>query len=131
MVYRLGITFANLFGMKPYKAIIQLTSDEPRVYKSIIGQINNLLHALPGKVTIAMVCHGGSSAFCLNDNNPNRAAILQLMEQGVVIKVCENMLRSNHVSVQQLIPGIQTVPAGIAELVIRQQEGWSYIKAGF
>ncbi|WP_298301978.1 DsrE family protein [Hydrotalea sp.] len=117
--------------METYKAIIQLTSDDENVYKSIIGQIINLKKALTDNVLIEVVCHGRSSAFCLNTNNSYREAIAQLMEEGVDIKVCENMLHANHISAQQLIPGMQTVPAGIAELVIRQHEGWSYVKAGF
>jgi intracellular sulfur oxidation DsrE/DsrF family protein len=34
------------------------------------------------------------------------------------------------VEATELIEGIEVVPSGIAELVVLQQEGWSYVKAG-
>jgi intracellular sulfur oxidation DsrE/DsrF family protein len=114
-----------------YQAIFQLTSNDEAVYKSMIGQIKNLQNALNNAVSIEVVCHGRSSSFCISGQNPFQEAIEQLMATGVQIKVCANMLQANNLSAQQLITGIQTVPAGIAELVIRQQQGWSYIKAGF
>jgi hypothetical protein len=48
----------------------------------------------------------------------------------VAFKVCEVALRSNAVEKSQLLPGVQTVPDGIHELVMKQQEQWGYIKVG-
>ena len=32
---------------------------------------------------------------------------------------------------EMLIPSAGSVPSGVAELVIKQEEGWSYLKTGY
>ncbi|MDQ6479562.1 DsrE family protein [Dyadobacter sp. LHD-138] len=117
--------------MNAYKAIIQLTSPEPKVYKSTIRQIFNLLDYFNDNVQVKIVCHGASGPFCLKDQNPFTEEIVALLRKNVKIEICNNMLISNNILPKDLIAGIEIIPSGIAELVIRQQEGWSYIKAGF
>jgi uncharacterized protein len=114
-----------------YKAIIQLTSGEDAVIKSAASQINNLQKALNNAVDIELVCHGQSLCFVLNETGQWTEILQRLLSNGVMIVACENMLLANAKSKADLYPGIKTVPAAIAEIVIKQQEGWSYVKAGF
>lgn len=114
-----------------YKAIIQLMSGDEAVIKSVASQINNLRTALNNKVEVELVCHGQSADFVMNAGDKWADIIQKLLSMSVKITACENMLKAKNISVLQLYPGIETVPAAIAELVIKQQEGWSYIKAGF
>ncbi|WP_207204831.1 DsrE family protein [Neobittarella massiliensis] len=51
-----------------------------------------------------------------------------LAVRGVVFTACQNALRANGISTQALPGFVHTVPAGIAELVDRQEEGWAYVK---
>jgi intracellular sulfur oxidation DsrE/DsrF family protein len=46
----------------------------------------------------------------------------------VTFKVCAVALRNNSVDTSQLLPGVETVPDGIYEIVSKQQDGWGYIK---
>nr|WP_295928942.1 DsrE family protein [uncultured Dyadobacter sp.] len=116
--------------MKNYKAIIQLTSPEPKVHKSMIRQIGNLMAHLHDQVDVRIVCHGASISFCVRDNNALADEISTLLSRGVTIGACRNMLEANNTAPSALIDGIEVIPSGIAELVILQQEGWSYLKAG-
>jgi intracellular sulfur oxidation DsrE/DsrF family protein len=38
-------------------------------------------------------------------------------------------LKNNHVDKSQLLPGVETVPDGIYEIISKQKQGWGYIKA--
>ncbi|PVD51520.1 hypothetical protein DC498_13925 [Terrimonas sp.] len=114
-----------------YKAIIQLMSGDEAVIKSMASQISNLRTALDNNVEVELVCHGQSADFVVNAGNKWGDIIQKLLSMSVKIVACENMLKARNISAVQLYPGIKTVPAAIAELVIKQQEGWSYIKAGF
>lgn len=114
-----------------YKAIIQLTSGDEEVIKSTSSQVINLLKAMHHEVDIELVCHGKTIGFVINEEDKASAIITQLLSNGIRIVACMNMLSVNAKTIADLFPGIETVPAGIAELVIKQQEGWSYIKAGF
>lgn len=113
-----------------YKVIVQLTSADDAVIKGAASQINNLLKALDGAVAVELVCHGQSLPFVLNSGDKWSDLIHQLLEKNVVIAACENMLNANGKKSADLFPGVITVPAAIAEIVIKQQEGWSYVKAG-
>lgn len=119
-----------LAGMKNYKAIIQLTSSEPKVHKSMMRQIGNLMAHLHDQVDVRIVCHGASMSFCISDNNLLADEIIALLSRGVTIGACRNMLEANGTEPAALVDGIEVIPSGIAELVILQQEGWSYLKAG-
>lgn len=114
-----------------YKAIMQLTSGEADVFKSAVSQLNNLMKALPGAVEIELVCHGRSFPFLLKENNLYLPLLNQLICNKVAVAACENMLQANNIPLADLAAGVTTVRAAIAELVVKQQQGWSYIKAGF
>jgi intracellular sulfur oxidation DsrE/DsrF family protein len=114
-----------------YKAIIQLTSGEDGVIRSVASQIDNLVKALNSEVDIELVCHGQSLPFVLNEGNRWGDVIMDMLMNHIEIIACENMLKTNSKTAKDLFPGIKTVPAAIAEIVVKQQEGWSYIKAGF
>jgi len=116
--------------MKNYKAIIQLTSSDPKVHKSTIRQIGNLMAHLHDQVDVRIVCHGASMSFCVSDNHLLADEIIALLSRGVTIGACRNMLEANGTGPEALVEGVEVIPSGIAELVILQQEGWSYLKAG-
>lgn len=114
-----------------YKTVVQLTSGEDEVIKGMASQINNLQKALNNDVSIEVYCHGRSHTFVLDEDGKWSGTIRQLLAGSVEIFACENMLQSNKKNIEDLFPGIKTVPAAIATIVVKQQEGWSYIKAGF
>jgi intracellular sulfur oxidation DsrE/DsrF family protein len=47
----------------------------------------------------------------------------------VAFRVCAIAMKNNNIDKSQLLPGVQVVPDGIHELVMKQQENWGYIKA--
>ena len=114
-----------------YRAIFQLSSGDETVINSTASQISNLQKALPGQVEIELVCHGRSLPFVINEGGHWTLVIHQLAATGVTIVACENMLKANGKSANDLPGEIRSVPSAIAEIVIKQQEGWSYVKAGF
>jgi len=59
---------------------------------------------------------------------PDGAALGELSGQGVRIAACGNALRSFGIEPSQLYPFVRVVPAGVAELAVRQAEGYAYIK---
>lgn len=61
-------------------------------------------------------------------NSEYEEEITKLIKQKVIFKVCENALRGYKIKKENLIENIQTVPAGVVELAIKQNKGYSYIK---
>lgn len=56
------------------------------------------------------------------------ACLTHLMEQGVVICACGDSMELQHISAAELLEGVQVVPLGAAEMVLRQGEGYAYLK---
>lgn len=52
----------------------------------------------------------------------------ELINQKVVFSVCNNTMKKYNVKKDELYDFVQIVPAGVVELVLKQQEGYSYIK---
>jgi intracellular sulfur oxidation DsrE/DsrF family protein len=48
----------------------------------------------------------------------------------VSFKVCQAALKNNNVDRSRIMADAQTVPDGIYEILMRQREGWGYIKVG-
>ncbi len=46
----------------------------------------------------------------------------------VSFKVCAATMKRHNVDKTQLLPGVETVPDAIYEIVSKQHEGWGYIK---
>lgn len=113
-----------------YKVIIQLSTDAQEVIQSTTVQILNLLQALENNVEVELVCHGSSINFVINSNNQYSAALQKLLAHNIKIYACNNMLLANKKNKSDVYEGIKIVPSAIAEIVIKQQQGWSYIKAG-
>lgn len=95
-----------------------------------LGNIHNMLvygEAHQEDFTIEILAN---SAAVLDGtlNSTYQADMTSLLQAGVVIAFCQNALRANELSVEQLLPGITIVPAGVVELVHRHQEGYAYIK---
>jgi len=48
--------------------------------------------------------------------------------KNVSFKVCAVAMQNQKIDKSQLLPGVQTVPDGIYEIISKQREGWGYIK---
>lgn len=61
-----------------------------------------------------------------------RAELTELMTElsrsGVRFAACRNAMRSLKIESGELLPFVQTVPSGVVELVLRQEEGYAYIR---
>lgn len=57
--------------------------------------------------------------------------LYDLHGRGIRLLVCKNTLKQKNTPEESLPGHVETVPAAVVRLIVRQHEGWSYIKAGF
>ena len=50
------------------------------------------------------------------------------MASGVAVVACENTMRNQKLSKDDMLPKIGYVQAGVVELMQKQQQGWAYIR---
>lgn len=87
-----------------------------------INNIKNLLKA-GVDVKVILLLNGEAPKAALSDER-----LSELMNQDVIVSVCNNSLRGLNIDHKDLLKGINIVPAGVLELIERQAEGYAYIR---
>jgi intracellular sulfur oxidation DsrE/DsrF family protein len=120
----------KLDSNKPeHKIVFQLTTGDTTAHKQLIKQFNNILSVSPS-TKIEVVCHGAGLDMLISDKTIVEDKIKLLSEKGVVFNACEFSIKERKVDRTKIILVAGFVPAGIVEIVSKQEQGWSYIKAG-
>lgn len=114
---------------KEHKVILQVTKADAVQQLVIIGQLKNILKALP-QAKIKVVCHGQGLPLVIAAQSESRQHVRKLIQQGVAFAACENTMARKKVRNEDLLPGISTVPSALVEIILKQEAGWSYVKAG-
>jgi intracellular sulfur oxidation DsrE/DsrF family protein len=138
MLYRLILLVTIVFGTQlnaqenaPHKIVMQLTSSDTLVHKGLLKQLNNLKAGWGDSVAIEVVCHGPGIEFLMKEKSNKVNQINSMMSKNVRFVACENTLKAKKIEKNQLMLNLDYVVMGIAEIVEKQEQGWSYIKAGF
>ncbi len=118
-------------SLAEHKIVMQLTSSDPQVWKSLIKQLSNLKNGWKDSAMIEVVCHGPGLDFLTVGKSTVVDDISVLFQRGVSFVACENTMRERNVSRESILPNTNFVLMGIAEIVVKQEQGWAYIKAGF
>ena len=130
----LTIGFVNIANAQTYekehKIVFHLASSDTLVHKSLVKQIGNVLDYWK-TAKIEVVVHNNGIGFMKIEEAKTAKEIQALTEKGVVFAVCENTMKQRHLEKKQILPFATFVPVGLAEIVLKEEDGWSYIKAGF
>lgn len=111
-----------------YKVVIQLSIADVEIQKALINQINNICAELTN-IFVEVIVHSKGLTFILKDSSLANN-IEKLNSKGIKFLVCNNSLKSAHLSSANILTIAEIIPSGVAHLIKRQHEGWSYIKAG-
>src|SRR4051812_20037016 len=118
-------------GDRVHKIVIQLTSGDTLAWKGVLKNITHLYDTWGDKVQIELVAHGNGVEFLVNGKTTQQARITELAKKGVDFRACENSLHDRKLINQDVISAAKTVRSGVAEVVMKEEDGWSYLKAGF
>ncbi len=117
-------------GEKTHRVVFALTSGDEADWQLTLNNVRNLISGLaPATVDIEIVAYGPGIAF-LKKDGPDAAEVHKLESPHVHLLACGNAMRKEHLEAADLVPGVEVVPAGIVEVVTKQEQGWTYIKAG-
>lgn len=117
-----------LSAQSNYKVVFDVTSQDTLDHKLAIRWANEVLKAEP-TAQVEIVLFGRSLAMITQQKSVVAAEITKLSaNKNASVKVCRVAMKANNVNANQLVPGVQTVPDGIYEIISKQREGWGYIK---
>ena len=112
-----------------HKIIFQFTSADTIAHKQLMKQFTNILSVAPG-TKIEVVCQAGGLELLMTNKSIVAEKIKSFSEKGVRFVACEFAMKERKIEHKQMLPGVEFVPAGIIEVVTKQEQGWSYIRSG-
>jgi uncharacterized protein len=113
---------------QPYRVVFDLTSRDSLEQKAVLRWLREVGTSSPD-AQMEVVMYAKGFELVMPERSAYIAEVKEAMKSpNVTFKVCAIALKNNNVQVSQLLPGVQTVPDGIYELVSKQQEHWGYIK---
>jgi len=116
---------------KVHQIVFQLSSGDTLAHKALMKQLQNIMTVAP-QTKVDVICHGPGLSMLVSQASIVSEKITNLQQQHAIrFYACEFSMKERKVSKENIIPGVGSVPAGIIAIVSRQEEGWSYIKAGF
>jgi intracellular sulfur oxidation DsrE/DsrF family protein len=115
---------------KTHHVVFAVTSGDEADWKMTMGNIRNLTEGLKPDATEVEVVAYSQGLNLVKQGSALAAEITALQEKHVRFVACQNSMRMQHVEAKDLLPGVESVPSGIVEVVTKQEQGWSYIKAG-
>lgn len=124
-----GLAFAQE-SPRQHRIIMQLTSGDTLVHKGLMRQLKNMKEAAPN-MHLEVVCHGPGMDLLMSDRSIVQPKITEFAGKGIVFLACENTIKERNLDRTKVITEVGYVKAGIIHIVERQEDGWSYIKAGF
>jgi hypothetical protein len=113
-----------------HKIIFQLTTADTLAHKALMKQLGNIKLVSP-ETKIEVVCHGPGLDMLLSNKTVVLKGIQAAKEKGVEFIACEFSIKERKLDKTIIISEAGFVPAGIIEIVTKQEEGWVYIKSGF
>ena len=126
--------FSNLIiaQQNQHKIVFDFTKGDTASFSTMMRQLNNIVKATEGKAKLEVVCYGPGLDILMKE----RTTVQQQIEEfhgkyNVVFSACEASMQRRGIVKSQLLPQTVTVPLASLEISSKQQEGWSYMKAGY
>lgn len=120
------ISFAA--NAQTHKVVVQLNTSDTLVWHGALKNISNLQTALGPTTQIELVAHGSGIGILIDGKTTQKAKIAELAASGVLFKACENTIRERKIDRSTILTQAGTVPSGVAEVVLKQEAGWAYLK---
>lgn len=121
-------SFASDAQVLKHRVVWDLSSADTTVQGSVFRQINNARTEIPD-LDIEVVFHGQAVFAVMKDSTQFASRIKIAKEKGVTLAVCNNSLRRLKIDPSQVSSLATIVPSAVAELIKKQTDGWSYLKA--
>lgn len=110
------------------QVVIQVSDADPGKWNLALNNARNLQADLgASNVDVELVAYGPGIGM-LKADSAVAGRIDEALGAGVKVVACENTMRGQKLTKDDMLPKVGYVPAGVTELARRQQQGWAYIR---
>ncbi len=136
MKYKLILALALLAGTltqaqsPKHKIVFDMVSSDTLDHQAIMRQINNILTEAPN-TKVEVVFHGQAAYALVKQKSTIQASVDEMVKnKNLTFAVCNNSLKRLKLTPADVISSAIVVPVAMLELAKKEEQGWSYIKAG-
>lgn len=146
-----SLTCALLFGAAPFLVVLPQASyaDEPaasQTHPSHLKVVFQVSDNDPGKwnltlnnafnaqrefgangIDIEIVAYGPGINMLKFDSAVS-GRIMDALQKGIRVEACQNTMRGMKLTPKDMLPNIGYVPSGVGEIIMKEQEGYAYIR---
>ena len=110
------------------RVVLQMSDAEPAKWNLALNNAKNIQTDLgAANVDVELVAYGPGIGMLKADSIVG-SRIDEAMAAGVKVVACENTMRAQKLTPVDMLGKIGYVPAGVTEIMQRQQQGWAYIR---
>jgi uncharacterized protein len=110
------------------KVVVQMSDGDTAKWNLALNNAKNLQSDLgAANVDIEIVAYGPGIGMLKADSAVG-SRVDEALASGVKVLACENTMRGQKLTKADMLTGVSYVPAGVVEIMQRQQQGWAYIR---
>ena len=113
---------------KRHKIVIQVSDNDPAKWNLALNNAKNLQDDVgAANVDIEIVAYGPGIGM-LKLESPTGSRVADAMKANIRVLACENTMRGQKLTRDDMLPALSYVPAGVTQIMTRQNEGWAYLR---
>jgi uncharacterized protein len=110
------------------KVVFQVSDGDPGKWNLTLNNAHNLQQELGAdKVVVEIVAYGPGVGMLKQDSTAAER-VARALRDGISVVACQNTMKALQLTEADMLPGIGYVPAGVVELMQKQQHGYAYIR---
>ena len=114
-----------------HKVVFQMNVADKDSWNQLFGNIGNARRAFEKDgIQIEVVFYGKGITALLKTNTEYAERLQKAAADGVVLGACQNTMRLRKITSDDIFPFSTEVDSGVAEIIRKQEAGYSYIRAG-
>lgn len=108
--------------------VLQVSDNDPAKWNLTLNNAKNLQGMLgKNNVKIEIVAYGPGLNMLKADSEV-AGRLADAKKNGVELAACGNTMKAMHLTKMDLDPNATVVPAGIVEIMHKEQQGWTYVR---
>jgi intracellular sulfur oxidation DsrE/DsrF family protein len=131
MVALIATLSSSVFAQKQHQIVFDFTKNDTASFSMMVRQARNIMNN-SANAQLEIVCYGPGLDLLVKDKTTVQKEIEELQSKfNIKFAACEFTMKRRGIDKSQILPQAILVPLATLEISSRQQEGWTYIKAGY
>lgn len=121
-------TAAATTSVAKQKVVFQMSDADPGKWNLVLNNAKNVQQEIGiDKTEIEIVVYGPGIGMLKNDSTVGNR-IDEAKKTGITIVACQNTMKGMKLTEADMLTNTSYVPAGVVELMLKQKDGYAYIR---